>query len=216
MAYKMFLAGVLMPVTPAKVNMEISNQNKIITLINGEEVNLLAPGGLKEISFDLLLPGAQYPFAVERQYRPASYYLRLLANLKEKCQPFRWIWTRTDCRGAIIDSENLLVSLEDYQISEDAEDGIDMVVSVKLKAYRACIGRKQTVGSAGSASSVGSREQEHAPNATSYTVQKGDSLWLIAKKQLGDGARYQEIYNLNKGVIANPNLIYPGQRLQLP
>ena len=49
-----------------------------------------------------------------------------------------------------------------------------------------------------------------------YTVVKGDSLWKIAEKELGDGRRYIEIYNLNKDKIKNPNLIYIGQEFILP
>ena len=45
MAYKMYLAGVLMPVTPAKVKLKINNQNKTMTLINGEEINILKEAG---------------------------------------------------------------------------------------------------------------------------------------------------------------------------
>ena len=51
---------------------------------------------------------------------------------------------------------------------------------------------------------------------TTYTVKSGDCLWNIAKKYLGDGSRYTEIYNLNKDKIKNPNLIYPNQVLTLP
>lgn len=55
------------------------------------------------------------------------------------------------------------------------------------------------------------------PPAKTYTVKKGDSLWAIAKKELGSGARYTEIYSLNKDTIGkNPNLIYPGQVFTLP
>ncbi len=49
-----------------------------------------------------------------------------------------------------------------------------------------------------------------------YEVVKGDCLWKIAEKHLGDGARWNEIYELNKGVISNPSLIYVGQQLVLP
>ncbi len=55
-----------------------------------------------------------------------------------------------------------------------------------------------------------------APKAATYTVKSGDCLWNIAKKQLGNGADYTKIYNLNKDKIKNPNLIYPGQVLTLP
>lgn len=49
-----------------------------------------------------------------------------------------------------------------------------------------------------------------------YTVKQGDCLWNIAKKQYGNGADYNKIYNANKNLIKNPNLIYPGQKLVIP
>lgn len=50
----------------------------------------------------------------------------------------------------------------------------------------------------------------------SYTVTRGDSLWGIAQRWLGNGAEYPEIYNANKAVIgSNPDLIKPGERLKV-
>ena len=49
-----------------------------------------------------------------------------------------------------------------------------------------------------------------------YTVKSGDTLSKVAKAHLGDGKRYMEIFNLNKDVLTNPDLIKVGQRLQLP
>jgi nucleoid-associated protein YgaU len=50
-----------------------------------------------------------------------------------------------------------------------------------------------------------------------YTVKKGDNLWNIAKKHLGSGSKWKDIYNANKGVIgSNPNLIYAGQKITIP
>lgn len=57
---------------------------------------------------------------------------------------------------------------------------------------------------------------EEAEAVRSYMVVSGDNLYKIAQKTLKDGARWREIYNLNKGKIANPNLIYPGQVIVLP
>jgi nucleoid-associated protein YgaU len=55
------------------------------------------------------------------------------------------------------------------------------------------------------------------PPPKTYTVKPGDSLWAIAKRILGDGSRWKEIYNANTSVIGkNPNLIYPGQVLRIP
>ncbi|MBY0356518.1 MAG: LysM peptidoglycan-binding domain-containing protein [Candidatus Obscuribacterales bacterium] len=56
-----------------------------------------------------------------------------------------------------------------------------------------------------------------ADGAQNYSVQSGDNLWDIARKQLGDGSRWQEIYRLNTDAIgANPNLIHTGLDLKMP
>lgn len=49
-----------------------------------------------------------------------------------------------------------------------------------------------------------------------YTVQKGDCLWDIAEKQLGDGMYWGRIYEKNKNVIGdNPDLLFVGIQLQI-
>jgi nucleoid-associated protein YgaU len=51
----------------------------------------------------------------------------------------------------------------------------------------------------------------------SYTVVSGDNLHVIAARTLGDPLRWREIYVLNRTVIgSNPDLIHPGQVLELP
>jgi nucleoid-associated protein YgaU len=49
-----------------------------------------------------------------------------------------------------------------------------------------------------------------------YTVVAGDSLSKIAQREYGDASRWQRIYEANRGTISNPNLIHPGQVLNLP
>ena len=46
-----------------------------------------------------------------------------------------------------------------------------------------------------------------------HTVAKGDTLWDIAKKYLGDGSRYPEIKALND---LKSNVIYSGWKLKIP
>ena len=61
------------------------------------------------------------------------------------------------------------------------------------------------------------------PVTTNYVVQRGDTLWGIAERQLGDPLRWQEIYQLNEGhpqpggsALTDPHWIYPGWTLVLP
>lgn len=49
-----------------------------------------------------------------------------------------------------------------------------------------------------------------------HTVKKGDTLWGIAKKYYGNGASYKKIFEANKGLIKNPDLIYPNQKFVIP
>jgi nucleoid-associated protein YgaU len=49
-----------------------------------------------------------------------------------------------------------------------------------------------------------------------FIVQPGNSLWRIARRSYGEGLRYTEIYEANKDMIRDPDLIYPGQVFVIP
>jgi len=55
-----------------------------------------------------------------------------------------------------------------------------------------------------------------APAARSYTVQKGDTLWKIAKQFYGKGSAWTRIHEANKDVIDDPDVIQPGWNLRIP
>ena len=135
MAYTMYLGGVLMPITPSKVKVKINNQNETLTLINGEEINILKEPGLTDVSFDLLLPQVSYPFTTGGA-QSADYYLSLFERLKTAKQPFQFILNRSMPTGRRLFYTNLTVGMEDYQITDDAEEGFDITVTVSLKQYR--------------------------------------------------------------------------------
>lgn len=49
-----------------------------------------------------------------------------------------------------------------------------------------------------------------------HTVKKGDTLWAIAAKHYGNGAKYNAIFEANKPMLKHPDRIYPGQVLRIP
>ena len=49
-----------------------------------------------------------------------------------------------------------------------------------------------------------------------YVVVSGDSLSKIAKREYGDAQKWPKIYEANRNIIKNPDLIYPGQELRIP
>jgi nucleoid-associated protein YgaU len=58
---------------------------------------------------------------------------------------------------------------------------------------------------------------EHVePEAKFYTVVKGDTLGKIAKEYYGNASKYPMIFEANKPMLKDANLIYPGQVLRIP
>jgi len=70
------------------------------------------------------------------------------------------------------------------------------------------------VGGSSSTAKPASPPQSAAPRT--YTVQKGDSLWKIAKHFYGNGAEWKRIHEANKEVIHDPDVIQPGWNLRIP
>jgi len=48
------------------------------------------------------------------------------------------------------------------------------------------------------------------------TVQAGSTLWAIAREQFGEGVMYVEVFEANRDLIQDPNLIFPGQVFRIP
>lgn len=48
------------------------------------------------------------------------------------------------------------------------------------------------------------------------TVQPGNTLWAIARDAYGDGILYVRVFEANRSLIRNPDLIYPGQIFTVP
>jgi len=62
----------------------------------------------------------------------------------------------------------------------------------------------------------GSSSSNDTTSSRSYVVVKGDSLSAIAKREYGDAKEWRRIYEANRDIIKDPDLIYPGQTLRLP
>lgn len=240
--YYMYLSDskqkILFPVTPSKINLKVKNQNKTITLISEGEVNWIKTPGLTDIEIDkLILPMFQkYPFAVyENGFKSAAYFLDKLESWKKSKSPLTFIISRTTPdQSKLLFDTNMSVTIEDYEILEDAEkEGFDVSVKLMMKQYRfwgakKLVVKKKKASSTKKVVTVKMKARKTKTKAKSYVVKKGDCLIRIARKQLNDGSKWKSIYKLNKKTIenaakkhgrkssSNGHWIYPGTKLKLP
>lgn len=49
-----------------------------------------------------------------------------------------------------------------------------------------------------------------------HVVKEGESLWKIAKAELGNGANWNKIYEANKDVMKSPEALKTGMKLKIP
>ena len=56
-------------------------------------------------------------------------------------------------------------------------------------------------------------KKEETTTYTNYVVQKGDNLWSIAQKELGDGTKWEQIRKINN---LSSTIIFPNQILKIP
>jgi nucleoid-associated protein YgaU len=60
---------------------------------------------------------------------------------------------------------------------------------------------------------------QHPPEADKvdyYIIQQGDNLSKIARQFYNDPNQYPKIFEANREVIKDPNLIFPGQKIRIP
>lgn len=221
-----------------------------MNLIDGSQVNVLNQPGLTEISFEILLPQTKYPFADYKSgiFRGASYFLKEIEKLKLTKKPFQFVvWREKQGIKHGVDKNkklkfgsthlydtNISVSLEDYEITEEAENGYDIMVSIKLKQYNA-YGTKKVVfkkpdkpDKPPKVTTTTDRNTSGKKKAKTHKVVKGDCLWNLAKKYYNDATQHPKIYAANKKVIekaasehgrsssSNGYWIYPGTVLNIP
>lgn len=219
-----------LPITPSSLNMKIGSKNKVVTLINEGDVNILKSPSLAEFEFEARFPMRDYPYS--RKALNFEVYMNKFTALKTEKTPFVFSVVRTTPNGKGTWGTARRVTLEDLEINEDADEGDDVLVSFSLKEYKEYGVRAiQTAGSTPTTTSTSEQPRSSDNKATkskNYTVKSGDTLWAIAKAHYGNGAKWTSIYEANKSAVestakkhgksssSNGHWIYPNTVLVIP
>lgn len=177
---------------PFKLEIKINNANKTLALINEGEINILKKPGLTDIEFTCGIPQVRYPYAVYKEgFRGADYFLDYFESLKNSRKPFQFIVCRVLPSDRKLFNTNIKVTLEDYKLTEDAGDGFDVTVKVKLKQWRDYGTKTVNITMAASkprAAAEPQRESTTSPapaQAASYTVVKETAFGTSRRSSMG-------------------------------
>ena len=203
-----------LPVNPEQIETTSVQANQKYEILKLGQIAIPTHLELKEYSFEAEFPHRPLHYVeTSGGFKDADFYLRLFEQWRQKKEPVRFI-----ASNGIGDDINTLVLLEELTITEKAGEEGDKYVSFQLLEYRG-YGKKSAVVAQSNKATI--KKESTAPKVNPksngvHVVQPGDTLWAISKKYYGNGAQYTKIYNANKSIIKNPNLIYPGQKLVIP
>jgi nucleoid-associated protein YgaU len=131
-----------------------------------------------------------------------------LDALKESARKSKISMLESAVRSTGIPVDNLSIDLEDDKVTVY---GNVETTSAKEKVILV-LGNVEGIATVDDRLSVVKTE----PESDFYEVKKGDTLSKIAKEFYGDMMKYPVIFEANKPMLTNPDLIYPGQVLRIP
>ncbi|HBE9760001.1 TPA: LysM peptidoglycan-binding domain-containing protein [Clostridioides difficile] len=203
------------PVNPFdSLSIKKEKRFETVDIVNLGEFDIKKEGEkIREISFKTFLP-FQYDASYCR-YSELKNPIEVVAMLEkwvDQAEPLRLIITGFGYNG--------LVTISNFSNTQTAGREEDRDIEITFRTYRELkieTLKKETK------SNTKTDLKDNRPNTQTkskiYTVTSTDTLWSIAKKFLGKGSRWPEIYNIpeNKKVIGkNPNIIKKGQKLVIP
>ncbi len=120
-------------------------------------------------------------------------------------------------KAAVIQNSIVKLGLEVENLKVEVKDDV-AIIAGKTTSQEI---REKVVLAAGNIEGIARVDdridvEKPEPEAKYYTVVKGDSLSKIAKEVYGDPMKYPAIFEANKPMLKDPDLIYPGQVLRIP
>lgn len=193
----------IMPVTPPDFYVEEGRQIENLSMTETGEVNLPGLRKLFNERMEFLLPSSA------RNYTAGSWTGEPYAVVDRLTE-----WSNGgDVLRLIVTDTPVNVPVLLGAVRHGQKDGTgDVYVTLELRRYRELAEESTEVdpdtGNKGRAVFQERREE------TSYTVEKGDTLWGICRRTYGDGSLAWKLAEANG--IKNANLIFPGQVVKLP
>ncbi|WP_328597289.1 LysM peptidoglycan-binding domain-containing protein [Heliobacterium mobile] len=203
------------PVNPSEITIQREKDIETITILNRGEVDFPSGEKVKQITFSSF-----FPKEYDGQY---CRYPEIPDPQEAMNQLTAWNASKTPVRLIITDTIiNAMVLVTAHTSKFKGGEPGDVYFDLTCRVWREVKVRT-------AAESVIQSEQLDAQNIaaierpdtrpvpSTVVIKPGDTLWTIAKLQLGDGGRWRDIYQLNKDAIGpDPGIIQSGVELVMP
>ncbi len=204
-----------LPVNPEEITRSTDVDSEEYEILKLGKVVVPGSKGLMEIELEFQLPSKPSSFVeTPREFKKPDFYIDKFNEWMKDEKAVRFI-----CTNGVSKDLSLLVILTSVEVREAAGEEGDYYVKLTLTEYALYSIRelKTNPSIIYKPPTPPRAANPPQPPYSLYTIVSGDCLWNIAKRYLGDGARWPEIYNINRPPLGgNPNLIYPGQRIKIP
>jgi len=121
-----------LPVNPESIKIEKGQAVETYDVLKLGKISIAAAAELDKYSFEAELPSKQYRYVVTSgDFKPADFYLDKFKEWMEAKEPVRFI--KNNDEG---DDLSTLVLIESLDISENAGEEGDYIVSFKLTEYK--------------------------------------------------------------------------------
>lgn len=185
-------------VNPRQMMVSRSQMVRDFRTVTGDPIRISQGRGLRQVRFSTFLPGPASQFY---EGTPPLTALALLHHWQDSHHAIRLVVSNTDLNGLFLLT----------QVGQTLTEGDqDIGISLELTEVGCPISSISAISKY--STGLAQRPDERVKPGT-YTVQKGDTLWAIARRLYSDGTRWKEI--AHKNGIADPNTLQIGQVLIL-
>lgn len=209
--------GFQIPINPGSIEMSDGSNSTTYDVVGLGEINVIKNPKLTTFSFESIFPARAYPFITASVVLQPYEYVDMIKRWMETKRPIRFVFT-----GASFDI-NEAVSIERFDWKEVAGSNGDIEYTLTLKKYvfysaqRVNVATRQTGTTTTQVIQKGKKpRQNDRQTPKTYTLAPGENLWTVAKKVLGDDAKWREIQQLNGISDAQLKQLPVGMVLKLP
>lgn len=211
--------GFRLPINPEKVSESGAGDGEDFTISKLGNINIPKDPKLEEYPLESYFPAAETHYS-STPFKEPQYYIDAIKRWKKNKMAVRYIYVN----GSF--SINELVTIEQFDYEESDGSG-DVYFTLSLKKYvsfgpkKMVIVKKPEETKSGADKSVVVQKdtpprQNPKPEPKIYALVKGDSLWKLAQRFLGNGNRFREIANLNGIKDSQFRKLQIGMKVKIP